>query len=90
MHLLCIQLVDDVTVDSFNILNTISIWKEPEAMKCRITLASLLTYGMEFGIFSLREVNSGGCLELTFKWSTSLLDLSIMNRKRLTAVSSPY
>lgn len=81
---------DELTTGFFKPLYTISIWKEPETMTRRVTLAIVLPSGIECGNFSLRVINGGGCLEVTVKWPTPLLDLSMMHKKWLTGVSSPY
>lgn len=80
----------DAHVGIFGPLYAVSIWKEPETMTRRITLAVILPSGVDAGGFSLRVVDGGQFLEITVKWPRPLIDLNLMHKKWLGGPDSTY
>jgi len=69
----------------FKPLHLVSVWREPETLARRISVAIILPSGIDKRGFSIRVSNDGGYLELTVTWPTPLVRVETMHKKWLVS-----
>ena len=65
----------------FRPLYLLSEWSETRTTTKRITVAIVLSIGIETGTFSIRIVEDGKCLLRVVQWPDPLIDLRMMHKK---------